>query len=612
MDTSSERPPSSSPEHPSPTRPGRPATPDPPTATGSASRPPAELGGRASTAPPGPTDRPSTAPPFLRTPIGAGARGGPAPADQTGRRRRAPGRHQRSRRPLPAPPDLPPAPPAGGAAAEEPPARRRSTLVALGVVAAASAAALVAGLLSWAPTSPEAARALTADESERLAATRVTNYRDVRVGVRATVGAGATRTELVGWVDWGRPLAYLDVGGPGAGPDRGLVQATPAVVVVRPDPTAMPTPAPPPLVPPVDGWRLRDLPRGLAGALDVLFALGANRGEPVDPLRRGGGRWVGREVLGGESVDVLQAPLPPPAPADPTATPSAPPAAGDGDPRWWVDRDARLHRWAGRLPDGAPLTVELERSNRPTLWPVDALGGRPGLPRALTDAEAERLDRLPARLRARSGAAVTVTAPLGTAANLRGSGWLSWSGAVVYLSVAELDTLGRRTLLRRDANGFARAELPVGPASGSAEPPVGPPLPPPSGAAWRTGGRPSDDLDVLVDVALRVAATPVRPGSAIRLRGSRLAGVTVDVFELRVQGLRLRYWLDRDGLLRRVELRTGAGAWAQLDLTPARVPAGVVVPPRSAPPVKAKPAPRRPAQPDPGRRGRPAARAGAR
>ncbi|MGC5018000.1 hypothetical protein [Micromonospora sp. DT47] len=477
----------------------------------------------------------------------------------------------------PPPPDVPGA----GTAAEDPPARRRTTLVALGVVAAASAAALVAGLLSWAPEPAVPARALTVDESERLAAARVTNYRDVRLGVRVTIGAGAARTDLVGWVDWGRPLAYLDVGGPGAGPDRGLLQATPTVVVVRPDRTAVPTPAPPPLVPPTDGWRLRDLPagRGLAGALDVLFGLGADRAEPADPLRRGGGRWLGRETVGGEPVDVLQAPLPAPAPDGPGTTPPAPAAAGERDPRWWVDRDARLHRWAGRLPDGAPVDVELERSNRPTLWPVHALGGRPGLSRALTDAEAERLDRLPARLRARPGAAVTVAAPLGAAANLRGSGWLSWSDGVAYLSVAELDTLGRRTLLRRDAAGFARAELSVGPASGVAEAPVGPPLPPPTGAGWRTGVRPTDDLDLLVDAALRAAVAPVRPGSAIRLRGDRLAGVPVDVVELRVQGLRLRYWIDQAGLLRRLELRTGPGAWAQLDLSPGPVPPGVVPPP---------------------------------
>ncbi|MEV4482356.1 hypothetical protein [Micromonospora coxensis] len=491
-----------------------------------------------------------------------------------GRRRRDPGL-----RAAPIPPDVSAAEPPG-----DEPVRRRTTLLALAVVATASAAALVAGLPTWAPAPAGPARALTGSESERLAATRVTNYRDVRVGVRLVVGADRARTDLVGWIDWARPLAYLAVSGPGAGADRGLLQATPTAVVLRPDPAAGPVPTPPPPDPPADRWRLRDLPpgRGLAGALDLLFRLGSRHADPAEPLRRGGGRWVGRETVGGEPVDVLQAALPAPAPATPTTGTPAPPAAGDGDPRWWVDRDSRLHRWQGRLPDGAPVTVELTRLDRPVLRPVDALGGRAALPRALTDEEGERLARVPARLRAEAGAAVTVTAPLGAAANLRGSGWLSWSAATAYLSVAELDTLGRRTLLRRDPTGFARAEVPVGPGAGSATAPTGPPLPPPSDAGWRRGVRPGDDLDLLVDTAVRASGTPLRPGAAVRLRADRIAGRVVDVVELRVQGVRLRYWLDRTGLPRRLELRTRVGAWAQLDLTPGPLPAGVV-PPRPEP-----------------------------
>ncbi|MEU1886639.1 hypothetical protein ABZ491_14350 [Micromonospora rifamycinica] len=478
--------------------------------------------------------------------------------------------------------------------------RRRVTLVALGVVAVASAATLVAGLLSWTPAPTEPGRALTGDEAERLAAARVSTYRDVRAGVRVALGTGAGRTDLVGWVDWSRPLAYLGVGGPGAGQDRGLVQATPTVVVHRPDPTAIVTPARPPLVPPGDRWRLRNPPtdRGLAGALAVLFGLATDRTEAVEPLRTGGGRWLGRDTVGGEQVDVLRAARRPTGrthgtPAGPA---TARPTGGAEDPRWWVDRDARLRRWAGRLTDGLPVTVELDRTDRPTLWPVDALGGRSGLPRAPTDEETARLGRLAARLRAGAGAAVTVAAPLGAATNLRATGWLSWSAEVAYLSVAELDTLGRRTLLRRDRAGFARADVPVGP--GAATP--GPPLPPPSDVGWRRAGRPADELDVLVDAALRAGGPPPPADATVRIRGDRRAGHPVDVFEVRHRGLRTRYWLDRSGFPRRLELRTTGGAWAQLDLEPGALPAGVV-PPRPKPP---RPKPPRSASP-PGKAGGP-------
>ncbi|MFF4890858.1 hypothetical protein [Micromonospora chersina] len=434
----------------------------------------------------------------------------------------------------------------------EQPTRRRAALVALAAAATASAAALVAGLLSWSPEPAdpaETARPLTAAEAERLAALRVTNQRDVRAGVRVTLGAGGGRTELVGWVDWARPLVYLDVGGPGAGAERGLVQGTASTLLVRPDPAAAPTPAPPPLVPPDDRWRLRDLPagRGVPAVRDLLLGLGTVQVDPVTPEAR----WLRRETVDGVPVDVLQAPLPVLQDAG---------SAPDRRPRLWVDRDARLHRLAGWLSDGTPVTVELARSDRPTLRPVDALGGRPGLPRALSDGEADRLARLPARLRAAGGATLTVTAPSG---DLRGSGWLSWAGSAAYLSVVEADDPGRRTLVRARPGSVARLVVPAGGAAA-------PPLPAPDGLVRAVGRPPGDDVERLVDEALRGAATAAPATGAVRVRDDRVADRAVDVIEVRG---RLRWWLDRSGLPRRLELRTGRGVWVQLDLAPGRVPA---------------------------------------
>ncbi|TYB36661.1 hypothetical protein FXF50_18980 [Micromonospora sp. AP08] len=434
----------------------------------------------------------------------------------------------------------------------EQPTRRRAALVALAAAATASAAALVAGLLSWSPEPvepAETARPLTVAEAERLAALRVTNQRDVRAGVRVTLGAGGGRTELVGWVDWARPLVYLDVGGPGAGTERGLVQGTASTLLVRPDPAATPTPAPPPLVPPDDRWRLRELPAGsgLPAVRDLLLGLGAAQVDPLTPEAR----WLRGETVGGVPVDVLQAPLP--------ALQGAG-SAPDRRPRLWVDRDARLHRLAGWLPDGTPVTVELARSDRPTLRPVDALGGRPGLPRALSDGEADRLAELPDRLRAAGGATLTVTAPSG---DLRGSGWLSWAGSAAYLSVVEADDPGRRTLVRARPGSVARLVVPAGGAAA-------PPLPAPDGLVRAAGRPPGDDVERLVDEALRGVATAVPATAAVRVRDDRVADRTVDVIEVR--GV-LRWWIDRSGLPRRLELRTARGVWVQLDLAPGRVPA---------------------------------------
>ncbi|PWU50791.1 hypothetical protein DLJ46_06190, partial [Micromonospora globispora] len=72
---------------------------------------------------------------------------------------------------------------------------------------------------------------------------------------------------------------------------------------------------------------------------------------------------------------------------------------------------------------------------------------------------------------------------------------------------------------------------------------------------------------------VRAGGTPVAARTAVRLRADRVADRTVDVIELRGRGVELRYWIDGGGLLRRLELRTGRGVWAQLDLTPGPVPA---------------------------------------
>ncbi|MEU1689532.1 hypothetical protein [Micromonospora sp. NPDC005707] len=438
----------------------------------------------------------------------------------------------------------------------EQPTRRRAVLIALAVAATASAAALVAGLLSWSPEPAEptaTARPLTAAEADRLAALRVTNQRDVRAGVRVTVGAGDGRTELVGWVDWARPLVYLDVSGPGAGAERGLVQATASTLLVRPDPGATPAPAPPPLVPPDDRWRLRELPagRGLPAVRDLLLGLGAARVDAVEPEAR----WLGAETVDGVPVDVFQAPL---AALRPAAQATAP--APEGQPRLWVDRDARLHRLAGRLPDGTPVTVELARTDRPTLRPVAALGGRPGLPRALSDAEADRLARLPARLRAAGGAGLTLAAP---SAGLHGTGWVSWAGSAAYLSMVEGDDPGRRTLVRARPGSVARLVVPAGGAAG-------PPLPAPAELRRMGGQPPRDDVERLLDAALRGDGAPAPAAAAVRIRDDRVADRTVDVIEVRAG---LRWWIDRNGLPRRVELRSAGGVWVRLDLAPGRVPA---------------------------------------
>ncbi|MEK8110056.1 hypothetical protein NKG94_48305 [Micromonospora sp. M12] len=284
--------------------------------------------------------------------------------------------------------------------------RRRTVLLLLGLTAVTSATALVLGLLSWAPDPPEPARPMTVAEGERLAAVRVTNLRDLRAGVRVTAGTGASRVELVGWVDWSRALLYLDVGGPGAGAERGLLQRAGPVLMIRPDPAAMPTP-------PHRHWCRRRTAGGCTAWHPGTPGTGArpaprSRRRPSGPSgdsgercaldrpRDRGGRTGGcppgatarRYVTLGQHGPVGTA-RGSTAPAGTSRTASTAPGSTapvgtaptpNGQTRYWLDQDARLHKLVTRLPDVGPVTMIFNRADRPTLRPVEALGGRPGLP----------------------------------------------------------------------------------------------------------------------------------------------------------------------------------------------------------------------------------------
>ncbi|RAO50973.1 hypothetical protein PSN01_04382 [Micromonospora saelicesensis] len=102
---------------------------------------------------------------------------------------------------------------------------------------------------------------------------------------------------------------------------------------------------------------------------------------------------------------------------------------------------------------------------------------------------------------------------------------------------------------------------------------------------------------MLVDAAIAAGSVGQR-GAAVRVREDVTAGRTVDVIESGPADARLRYWIDRDGSLRRLELQTDAGAWAHLDLQPAVVPRLAANPRPAAP----RPSAPRPSTPRPGAR----------
>lgn len=512
--------------------------------------------------------------------------------------------------------------------------RRVTTLALLVCLAAGSAAGLAGGLVSFSPTQgPQRPRPLSAPEAQRLAAMRLQNFRDARVALRATLGSPGADIRLAGWVDWSRTLVYLTVSGPAAGAQEGLLQAAPTVLATRAArvttapasasaTNASAAPAPPPVVPPADGWRIRPLtaagvdPGSLESLIALLFAVANDGADPADLLRHSEARWLGRDRTDGTPVDVLLGPaVPPPVSTPsgdtvPTSAPAGTPTTGPtlrsrtatslaamgGAVRYWLDDEARLHRFEALLPRHVPVKVDFTRGDRSGIAAIAALGGRPVSPRGVTAAEADTLARMRQRNRAALGGQVRLTVPTLPAATLRGVGWVDWRKNLAYLAVRDLDKPTEGLLMRAGRNGVAVRTAPK-----SDRPPSPddlPPLPPPRERDWgytrweeRGDALGGLDLDLLINEVLLVGggareeAEPMRT-SAVWLRKDNVGGTPVSVFEIPKAAergtppgqARLRYWVDRSGGLRRLELRTRIGAFAQLDIDRGDVPYVASVP----------------------------------
>lgn len=491
--------------------------------------------------------------------------------------------------------------------------RRLLALAALVCVAAGSAAGLTTGLVSCTPAdTPPQIRPLSASEAQRLAGMRARNFQDGRVGVRATVGKPGAEVKLAGWIDWRRSLAYLAATAPAPGPDDGLLQAVPGIIATRP---GRADGGLPPASPPAKDWRVRPStatsahPAPIDSFVALLFAIASDKPDEAELLARSESRWLGTDRVAGRTVDVLLGPAVPPQPkptvtasATAAASVSAPPkpdAAGPASPtpgphslaamggavRYWLDGDGRLHRFEALLTKDLPVKVDLTRGDGPEIVPIAALGGRPTRPRRVTATEASALALMGRRNRAAGGGAITLTVPTLPAGMLLANGWLDWRQRVAYIGAYYMDEKDERLLVRATRTGVTVRD--DGFTAGKP-----PPLPPPAGG-WQTIGWAARgeafgglDLDLLLGEALAVGSAGGDDAEALReaalwLREDRLAGGPVTVYEVAKDSdvgggrgpARIRYWMDRDGVLRRLEVRTRTGAFAQLDVTPGDVPA---------------------------------------
>lgn len=485
--------------------------------------------------------------------------------------------------------------------------------IALLCLAAAAATVLGVGTMSAGaprkPATPSSTPPISDAQARSLAAMRYGNLTDGRIAFHADLGSPGTGTRVGGWIDWQRPMVYLASLAATPGPADGLVQAVPGLIAIRAGrpagaPDGYPTP---PATPPADGWRLRPLdPTAASGAAfdqltALLFGLAAEKPDEAGQVAGSGVRYLRRDTVSNVPVSVFTAPARPSAAPSgtspfyavplsgsaspvPSASPSpspAPSASTAGPATYWLDDNSRLRRLDTVIGANLPVRIDFDRVTVPALNAVALLGGALVQPRPVTADEARMLAELPVKDRAAKGATVTASVPVGAAGMVLATGWLDWRLPAFYLALRDPDDPAAGSLLRADRTGIT---VRGGGIDGS--PPLRPPADGWTQSTWaqRAGDSGTVDLDALLTTLVNLGGGTRQDPSPLRttanwLRADTIGAVPVTVFEIRgatetaAPGhARLRYWVDKDGVLRRLEIRTAAGGYGYLDLTPATPP----------------------------------------
>jgi hypothetical protein len=292
----------------------------------------------------------------------------------------------------------------------------------------------------------------------------------------------------------------------------------------------------------------------------------------------------------------------------PTASPSAIPfAAHGGQVRYWVDAQSRLLRAEALVDPNTTLRIDFDRADPVAPQAIELLGGAAIKPIKPTAAQITALSLMRVHDYVAGGGAITVAMPLAGDALLTAVGWLDWRNSVVYVTVHNNKGTRPDATLRADAAGITqRGTFTEGPTDNSTNSPTASPTnneaantgiaePPlhPSRTGWqrtswvdREDAYGETDLDAILNELLALAAPVIDSPVALkpiasRLRTDTLGRTPVIVYEIRKPSEsdvapgkgRLRYWLDKAGYLRRLELLTRNGAYGYVTINPGSIPA---------------------------------------
>jgi hypothetical protein len=219
---------------------------------------------------------------------------------------------------------------------------------------------VAAFLIPGSGSGPSGPRALTSDETSRLAITRFRNYEAHGRSVTITVPGTAGGLIVTGSVDYRGKLGYGVVHGTGRDASSdGLIEWTAAAVFVHPMANA---PGHAPASPPRSGWYsrpLRSSGSSLDSALTIALSLGSDRPDNAQLLSQNGAAWWGRDQVNGHPVDVMTGPS------------SRDRAGTAGSVRYWVGSDGTMYRT--RVSVGSetqPVVIDFDTQKYVPVTPV--------------------------------------------------------------------------------------------------------------------------------------------------------------------------------------------------------------------------------------------------
>lgn len=247
------------------------------------------------------------------------------------------------------------------------------------IAATAVAFALAAGTLSaCAPSDdaePDAARAVTAEESELLAAMRFRNFDAGTREVSFEVDDSGAALSFQGWFDWATGVGYGALS-EDAAPNALLLWNSESVGVHEPvaDGRApLPIPDVEALATAWTGGTLDPETSRLHAMLAVIGSLGVDRPDNPLLLRQGGALRLGVESVDDVETTVFAGPMSDgPLPSGQTVDAEA------ATVRYWVDDEGVLRRVATRLGGSGEWTTADFRESTASLGDPFAQAGAPG------------------------------------------------------------------------------------------------------------------------------------------------------------------------------------------------------------------------------------------